>query len=794
MKKILSIMLAVNMILQLLPVVSIADTVTNDSYTINSQDNIAPEEGYPVDMNDYSDSLIGYEATARDLNEKDEVLGGWSIYGSNSSRNLTLKQDNDCTKYFRFSSNNSTQGSTVGLYQLENQTNRYVVDMKIRFTAGKAEFGHYYRPANNPHEFSKPNWVCTYENNTLTVGTQYIYNINSTDWYRIIVSASEQSNDYNVFVYDKNNVLVGSVENEPLEDTANEEQKYFCFYGQNSSLFNLDLASFKIYNTSEVGQNVKFTFGDESLSETGYIHIGSDDKYLEDTEYGFEVGSSLVNAENGISSAEKYTYKVKIDNGDYTIKATTTSSNIISEIPDFAAADSGISRNTTQFNAAVCDGVLDLTFDADSVLSKLEITKIAEKPQREKPAIFAIGDSLTSNTNMGGKSWANCVNDGTELPDKFSAFYNKGRGGVNTQTYYSRGNLENVLLSIFPGDYVTICLGVNSANNEPYEELLENYYIQGVIQRGGIPVILTFTPDGPVGNYVSCYSKGVFNCSRSDNERVQILKKLADKCNLQLIDIGKWGNDYFNSLTDSDVLNYNTENGTSYSTVLEMVQSWYSDHNHYKEYLGNKFAQYIIDELSSKVEDSDNIVASGTCGDNLTWTLDDTGTLTISGAGAMTNLTKSDWSNKKRTPWYEYKDDIKHVVINNDVTSIGARAFYGCSGLTGITISDSVTSIGDNAFLGIKTLTAIEIPDSVSTIGRGAFEACNGLTIVKMSNGITDIDDYAFNQCSSLTSVKIPNGVTSIGIRMFNQCSSLTSIEIPNSVKSIGIRKETFLV
>ena len=50
----------------------------------------------------------------------------------------------------------------------------------------------------------------------------------------------------------------------------------------------------------------------------------------------------------------------------------------------------------------------------------------------------------------------------------------------------------------------------------------------------------------------------------------------------------------------------------------------------------------------------------------------------------------------------------KNTTILNDITSIGNRAFAGCSGLTSITIPSSVTSIGDNAFSycnGLTTLT-----------------------------------------------------------------------------------------
>ena len=173
---------------------------------------------------------------------------------------------------------------------------------------------------------------------------------------------------------------------------------------------------------------------------------------------------------------------------------------------------------------------------------------------------------------------------------------------------------------------------------------------------------------------------------------------------------------------------------------------------------------------------------SGTCGDNLTWTLDtESGILTISGTGAMTNYTYS-----SNAPWYSYRTSIKTVIIEDGVTSIGSYAFYNCTGLTSIEIPNSVTSIGEYAFSGCKSLTSITIPNSVTSIGYFAFSYCSSLTSLTIPNSVTSIGIRAFDSCSSLTSITIPNSVTTIGDGAFDGCSSLTSITIPNSVTSIG--------
>lgn len=208
--------------------------------------------------------------------------------------------------------------------------------------------------------------------------------------------------------------------------------------------------------------------------------------------------------------------------------------------------------------------------------------------------------------------------------------------------------------------------------------------------------------------------------------------------------------------------------------------------------------------------------SSGTCGDNLTWTLDDNGTLTISGTGDM-----ADYSSKN-FPWYNERTRIKTLVIEDGVTSIGDNAFYSCYNLTNVSISNSVTSIGDHAFYGCDSLTSIDIPSSVINIGDLAFYGCDSLTSVMIHGSVTNIGDWAFCYCSSLTEIivnenntcyssedgvlfdknktqliqypagksedyySIPNGITSIADYAFFFCSSLTRVDIPNSITSIG--------
>ena len=176
-------------------------------------------------------------------------------------------------------------------------------------------------------------------------------------------------------------------------------------------------------------------------------------------------------------------------------------------------------------------------------------------------------------------------------------------------------------------------------------------------------------------------------------------------------------------------------------------------------------------------------ILSGKCGDNLSFSLDSNGRLTISGKGDMYNYSQS---SSGEHPWHDNYRDITEVVIENGVISIGKYSFEGCTNLTTVTIPNSITSIGYSAFSNCKNLSTVTIPDSVTSIGASAFEKCSSLTAVTIPNNVTSISLYAFRYCSSLKSVIIPNSVTSIGDSAFKNCSRLTSVFIPDSVTSIG--------
>ena len=131
----------------------------------------------------------------------------------------------------------------------------------------------------------------------------------------------------------------------------------------------------------------------------------------------------------------------------------------------------------------------------------------------------------------------------------------------------------------------------------------------------------------------------------------------------------------------------------------------------------------------------------------------------------------------------------KTTIIPNSVTSIGEKAFLGCSGLTSITIPNSVTSIGEKAFLDCSGLTSITIGNGVKSIGKETFSGCTNITsVVWNAKSCKDFDSspFLYKTRTQMTSFTFGNEVESIPAYLCHQMSKLTSITIPGNVISIG--------
>lgn len=240
---------------------------------------------------------------------------------------------------------------------------------------------------------------------------------------------------------------------------------------------------------------------------------------------------------------------------------------------------------------------------------------------------------------------------------------------------------------------------------------------------------------------------------------------------------------------------------------------------------------FVIYEEEGEVE----IVDQGTCGTNLTWTLNSAGTLTISGEGEMEDY-QYDCG-----PWKDYcysynetKPQIKRIVVNDGVTTIGKYAFNGCKRATSVYLSNTLAEIDWHAFANCEQLVNIELPDSLLAIRSSAFYRCSSLTSITIPKNVWIIESRPFYDCtnlsyihvnnenesfrdidgvlykvsktwiyekeeyeysftellccpagSSLTEVLIPDTVTSIAMDAFANCTALLNITTPSSVTEI---------
>lgn len=197
------------------------------------------------------------------------------------------------------------------------------------------------------------------------------------------------------------------------------------------------------------------------------------------------------------------------------------------------------------------------------------------------------------------------------------------------------------------------------------------------------------------------------------------------------------------------------------------------------------------------------IIDSGTCGENLTWTLDSDGILTISGHGDIPSYEYGE------QPWAARGLLIKTIVINQGITCIGHNAFFydGNSSLTKVILPEGLTSIGTYAFAYCENLKEITIPESLSKIYNWAFSNCTAITHVYISdiaswcsidfihnsvyssNPLVDAEsaNLYINNKKLSGSITIPDGVRTIPAYAFKGCDEISSITIPESVKSIEI-------
>ncbi len=184
---------------------------------------------------------------------------------------------------------------------------------------------------------------------------------------------------------------------------------------------------------------------------------------------------------------------------------------------------------------------------------------------------------------------------------------------------------------------------------------------------------------------------------------------------------------------------------------------------------------------------ADTAATSGKCGDNVTWVFSDDGTLTISGKGKMWDY----GTTHGYAPWTIWSsrtisDNLKRIVIEGGVESIGDEAFPGLDYVESVEIANTVTSIGAGAFSDTK-ISSINLPNGVTTIGQYAFKSTS-LKTITLPDSVTSVGFGAFGYCESLASATLSNGLKKLGDYMFYECIGLKTVVLGKNTETISNR------
>ncbi len=174
---------------------------------------------------------------------------------------------------------------------------------------------------------------------------------------------------------------------------------------------------------------------------------------------------------------------------------------------------------------------------------------------------------------------------------------------------------------------------------------------------------------------------------------------------------------------------------------------------------------------------------SGKCGDNVYYSFDNNGTLTITGSGDMYDYGKE---KSTRPPWYGYTRYIKSVIFDVNITHIGNYSFYYEYGgnFTSLIFPKSIKTIGDYSFtFRCGSLSTLDFPEGLISIGKEAFRVTCMDNLV-LPDSIRYVGEQAF-YINEFKNIYLGNGIEYIGIQAFSENINLESVTIPSSLKTM---------
>lgn len=182
-------------------------------------------------------------------------------------------------------------------------------------------------------------------------------------------------------------------------------------------------------------------------------------------------------------------------------------------------------------------------------------------------------------------------------------------------------------------------------------------------------------------------------------------------------------------------------------------------------------------------------------GDEITWQMEDDGTLYINGKGALHDWDFQDildYSDLKgplvrdRVGFIAFRDlEPKLIIVGEGITHIGDWTFAFDDNVREIKLPSTLISIGSSAFSDCEKITQLKIPSKVRKIDEEAFADCYKLKKIILPKGVEILERNCFCNCMSLKEISIPYGVKTIENECFNNCANLKKIVLPSSVSII---------
>ena len=129
--------------------------------------------------------------------------------------------------------------------------------------------------------------------------------------------------------------------------------------------------------------------------------------------------------------------------------------------------------------------------------------------------------------------------------------------------------------------------------------------------------------------------------------------------------------------------------------------------------------------------------------------------------------------------------DVVSVRFHPSVNEADDMAFYNCSNLREVVLNEGLQTIGRNAFMLCRSLERITFPSTVTEVNEMAFYDCSSLREVVLNEGLQKIREKAFRGCESLQSITIPTTVTDTGISSFGSCTGLKEVVLNEGLEKI---------